>query len=401
MATLAQIVGWVLLAAACLLLLPALVLLVQVCVAMWPQRRSVEEHHAQRPSLAVLMPAHDESAGIAAAIAAVLPQLGASDRLLVVADNCTDDTAQVARDSGAEVVERCDALRRGKGYALDFGVRALEASPPEVVVIVDADCHLAPNGLARLASRCVSAQRPVQALYLMHAPADAGLKTRIAEFAWIVKNQVRPLGYRRLGLPCQLMGTGMAFPWPVIRDSPLATGHLVEDLQLGLDLAARGFPPLFCPEVSVTSAFPTHAAGLASQRTRWEHGHLGVIAAVAPRLFWQAATSGRLALGLMALDLCVPPLAWLVLVSCGVAVLGAVMAGLGGPVLPLSFALSALFLVAVAVLLAWHGFGRRAVSLVELLSAPGYAFAKLPIYIRLLRKRQTDWVRTRRGDKAR
>ena len=74
-----------------------------------------------RAPLAVLVPAHDEEEGIAATLAAVLAQLGPHDRLLVVADNCSDATAAVARAAGAEVVERSSDLR-GKGYALAHGI---------------------------------------------------------------------------------------------------------------------------------------------------------------------------------------------------------------------------------------------------------------------------------------
>jgi hypothetical protein len=91
-------------------------------------------------------------------------------------------------------------------------------------------------------------RRPVQSLYLMTAPCESAINHQVAEFAWRLKNQVRPLGLRALGLPCQLMGTGMAFPWDIIRSAELASGFIVEDLKLGLDLADAGHPPVFCPE---------------------------------------------------------------------------------------------------------------------------------------------------------
>jgi glycosyltransferase involved in cell wall biosynthesis len=127
----------------------------------------------------VLVPAHDEEGGIAAALATVVPQLAPGDRLLVVADNCSDGTAAAARAAGAEVVERRSDLR-GKGYALAFGVDHLRAAPPSAVVIVDADCELAPGTLDALAAELARSGRPVQALYLMLAAADAGLGRRMA-----------------------------------------------------------------------------------------------------------------------------------------------------------------------------------------------------------------------------
>lgn len=382
---------------------PTLVLLVQVLAARsgtasW---KSADESGGSRPRLAVLMPAHDEAVGITAAIKSVLPQLGSGDRLVVVADNCTDKTAALARAAGAQVIERRDPLRRGKGYALDFGVRHLQVDPPSVVIVVDADCHLHEGSLSRLAAGCARTGRPVQALDLMRAPAGAGLKTRIAELAWIVKNHARPLGYHRMGLPCQLMGTGMAFPWGLISNAPLASGHLVEDMQLGLNLANKGSPPLFCPQALVTSMFPADAASLTAQRTRWEHGHLGVIAGQAPRMLWRALIQRRLSLLAMVLDLCVPPLASLALLLLGSALAALLLMASTGLVGQAAFAVSLLVAFAASILLAWHRFGRQAVSMKDLLSVPGYILAKLPIYASLLGKRQAEWVRTKRDDGAR
>ena len=87
------------------------------------------------------------------------------DRLLVVADNCSDDTAALARTAGAEVVERSNAQQRGKGYALDFGVRHLASAAPDVMIIVDADCQVGEGSIERLANCCIDSGRPTQALY--------------------------------------------------------------------------------------------------------------------------------------------------------------------------------------------------------------------------------------------
>ncbi|HTJ05138.1 MAG TPA: glycosyltransferase family 2 protein [Caldimonas sp.] len=390
------LVGQVLTVIAIVALVPASVLLVEVLAALVPARRDDDAATAVRPRVVVLVPAHDEANGIAATVRTIAAQLGVDDRVVVVADNCSDATAEIAAANGAEVVVRNDGERRGKGYALDFGVRHLERSPPEVVVVVDADCELHPGGVDRLAQQCARTARPAQALDLMRAPAGAGLKARIAEFAWVVKNQVRPLGCHRLGLPCQLMGTGMAFPWRVISQAPLASGHIVEDLRLGLDLAAAGCPPIFCPGALVTSSFPSEAQGVAEQRTRWEHGHVGVILREAPRAFWRSLVRGRPALAAMALDVCVPPLALFVALLVVQAAVDVALVAVGGSAVALVLALAALATVAAATLLAWLGFGRRIVSFAELLGAPLYVLAKLPLYARFLRRGKREWVRARR-----
>jgi cellulose synthase/poly-beta-1,6-N-acetylglucosamine synthase-like glycosyltransferase len=350
-----------------------------------------------RDRLAALVPAHDESAVIGQTLAVLAPQLGQGDRLLVVADNCADDTAAIARAVGAEVVERTDATRRGKGYALDFGVRHLAGDPPEVVVVIDADCKVSEDALNRLARAASVTGRPAQALYLMHALEGSGIKARVGEFAWRVKNHVRPLGLANLGLPCQLMGTGMAFPWALLRDAKLASGEIVEDMKLGLDLAQAGHPPLFCPEALVTSEFPADEGARGTQRTRWEHGHLGLIVTEAPSLFWQALRRGDAKLVALTLDLAVPPLALLALVVGGLTAISGLAAALGWASPMLFFvALGALGLLVLSVLVAWARWGRAILSLRELLALPLYALAKVPMYALFWVRRQTEWVRTKR-----
>lgn len=341
-----------------------------------------------RPSLAVIMPAHDEGRVIKDSLRSILPQLRPGERLLVVADNCTDNTAAIAHALGAEVVIRDAPQQRGKGYALDFGLKCLAGNLPEVVIFIDADCLVAPGALETLARRVVESGRPVQACFRMQPGQRSGTAAKLAAFAWVVRNVVRPLGAARLGLPCQLMGTGMAIPRRLVSGLALANGHIVEDLQLGIDLALAGQPPLFCPAAEVVSRFPDDEEAAATQRTRWEHGHLGMIQTGVPRLLSTAMRRHDARLLGMALDLAVPPLALLTLLAGGLALAGLVAA------MPL--ALLPFGLIALGVLIAWAGWGRALVTPGDLLAALPYALGKIPIYLRFLIKREQQWVKTRR-----
>jgi cellulose synthase/poly-beta-1,6-N-acetylglucosamine synthase-like glycosyltransferase len=359
-------------------------------------RRTLSPAATPRPSVAVLVPAHNESAGMLPTLRAARSQLHPGDRLLVVADNCSDDTAAQARAVGAEVVERRDPARRGKGYALDFGMRDLAANPPDVVVVLDADCLPAPDAIDCLVRCAGRSGRPVQGLYLMAAPSAASLGQRIATFAWRVKNHARPLGLAKLRLPCQLMGTGMAFPWAVAKTAPLASGHLVEDMQLGAELALAGSAPVFEPGALVTSEFPVHESATRSQRTRWEHGHLQLLFTTGPRLLLRGIRQGDRAAVALAVDLMVPPLSLLFLVVVGVAAT-ATAAGIAAGAPALAWAAAAVTLaMGAAFAIAWLRFGRDILSLGDLLRAPWCALAKLPLYVRFFAGRQVEWVRTRR-----
>ncbi len=371
------------------------VLVGQIMMAIMT-RPAPEAFQRARPRIAVLMPAHNEVAVIAETLASILSQLVERDRLLVVADNCSDETANIARGLGAEVVERADPLHRGKGYALDFGVRRLRDDPPEVVIVIDADCQVHPGAIDRLARACAETSRPVQALYLMRSPDDAGVKTRIAEFAWIVRNQVRPLGNHRLGLPCQLMGTGMAFPWAAISNVALASGHIVEDMKFGIDLALAGYPSVFCPDARVTSYFPADKGAEGTQRMRWEHGHLSVILHEFPRLIAGSIRKRNIGLLGLAVDLMVAPLSLLALIIVILLSLNMMLFLSEDIVWPLNLSLITFALFTIAIFIAWYGWGRKVISFLSLLMIPYYALSKIPLYLRFLTKRQSAWVKTGR-----
>ena len=384
---------------------PMLVFLVECLAALKPPpRRAVEADPLARPRLGVIVPAHNEESGLDGTLRSVTAQLVAGDRLVVVADNCTDGTAERARAGGAECVERCDDQRRGKGYALAAGMDALRDDKPAVVVVIDADCRVQPRSLGRLAAAAAAADAPVQCVYLLEPDPDAGAVGRVSNFAFLVKNLVRQRGMMVLGQPALLQGTGMAFPWMVIDTAQLATGHITEDLVIGLDMLERGHSPRFCDSARVTSAQASPDAEVA-QRTRWEHGYLATMLRRAPGLF-RRGLLGRPELLGSAADLIVPPLSLLMLLY--LAALALVTACVGVAVwaesegtgtlwglLAWLLLLGLCFAAVVAVIC--HVFARGVMPLRTLLAVPVYALGKLPIYLRFLNRRQTSWVRTERS----
>lgn len=350
------------------------------------------------PRFVVIMPAHNERDIIDGSVRQVLARLGDTGRLRVVADNCSDDTAFLARTAGAEVIERSDPDRRGKGFALAYGVASLSAAPPEVVLVLDADCRAdATDALFLLAQAACMHQRPIQGLYDMLAPPGGGLKQRLAAFAWAFKGRVRAEGYRRLGLPCHLMGSGMAFPWSLLERIDLATGHIVEDLKLGLDCALEGRPPLYLPSAVVESYLPANEEGTRSQRQRWEHGHLSMLTSAIPRLAARALLNRDGKLLAMCIDVCIPPLALLgMLLALNAFLVSLFLAGGWVSQTTATVAWSAVLVFSAAVMIGWWRVGRRWVSPMDLMMVPVYIAAKLPIYIGFVLRKPVSWIKTRR-----
>ena len=416
-------------------LAPAAVFVAQVAAALLPARKR-KPAAEPRPGGVVLVPAHNEGAPLAETVAALLSQLSADDRLVVIADNCGDDTAAAAArgatppggplDPRVTVLERTDPDLRGKGYALDFALdrlaadraagaatgAAADAGSP--LFVLDADCRVSPGGVDRLMAVCARTGRPTQARTLCtvdpRTDPDAAGPMAVSELGLLFKNRVRPRGSARLGLPCQLMGTGMALPGDLVearrdagknRGGGAFGGDLAEDMQLGVAAALAGRSPVFLEEVEVTSPLPTSLAGFDGQRTRWEQGHLETLTGGVPKLLKHAVLKDDLrALGLAA-DLAVPPFSLLVVgwlaVAAGLGLLG----WWAGFAAPLVVHLVGGALLAAAVLVGWWAFGRDRVPAAALASVPRFVLRKLPIYARWFSSgAQTEWVRTERAAEA-
>lgn len=407
--------GWVLLLLSGVVLIPCTVLLVECGMALrisqkasdslnrlcsekdsWSAIQNGTEAGDRSFRFMVLMPAHNEELGIADCLRHLIREVDSPEQILVVADNCTDRTAAIAHSLGVNVIERQDPNRLGKGYALDYGLKHLESVQPDVIVIMDADCVARPGSIQKIAQFAFQENRPVQAVYLMQTPEAPSQRDLISALAFLFKNLVRPAGMAQLGLPCWLTGTGMAFPWSVIRRVSLSSGNLVEDMQMSVDLAIAGSAPLLCAVAGVEGCLPSQRASAKRQRTRWEHGHLQTLKTQVPRLLRAAVHQWRLDLLALALDLAVPPLALLVLLWAASFLLAVAGFVIGGSALPLVILTLAGIFLLIAVLLGWYRFGRSLVPLSAILAIPFYILWKVPLYIAFLFRPQTKWIRTDR-----
>jgi cellulose synthase/poly-beta-1,6-N-acetylglucosamine synthase-like glycosyltransferase len=315
-------------------------------------------------------------------------------RVLVVADNCTDATAAVARAAGVEVVERHDTSRRGKGFALDFGRAHLAADSPPCVSVVDAATVPAPGALARLATRAIASGRPVQAAYTMTVDDSVSSTARFSAAAFYVKNAVRQLGASRIGAPALLTGSGMAFPWAVFLRLPLDTGHVAEDLMLGVSSSLDGTPPLFDPHAIVTSATSSDR-GTEVQRRRWESGFFQVAGDHAGAVIGQGLRRGRPALAWLGLHLLTPPFLPLLALDILAILLLSLLAlfGIGRGALATVAIPTALALVATLGSLLLHG---RGDLLKGWQTIPRYILWKLGVTAAALFRRERSWIRTDR-----
>ena len=377
---------------------PVVVLFTQVMASLLPARSDAESTVKPRVSIAVLIPAHNEEDVLAETIHCIQAQLSISDRIVVVADNCSDATAQVAKDLEVDVIERFCPDELGKGFALAYGIEHIrqKETKPDVLVILDADCTINEGGIASIAAACQSRGRPVQALYLMRNRQGAGTSQKIAEFAWILKNQIRPQGFANLGLPCQLTGSGMAIPWKRIDSADFASSTIAEDLELGILYALKGIPPCFYPQSVVESYFPDNTEGRQSQRKRWEHGYLSVMGNYLPGLVIKGILKRDFNCLAVAFDLTIAPISLLVIIMLVTTCLALTHSALFGTSYLLLFWSTILAMFTASIVVAWQSRCSRVLDLHDILSVPGYVLKKFPLYYSYLKRRQVKWVKTAR-----
>lgn len=230
-------------------------------------RRRGAPRLAQLRRIAVLIPAHNEEESLPAALRSLAAQDYPAERvrIVVVADNCTDGTANVAAD--ATCLIRDDPRHSGKGRAVAFGLECLLPERPDIVVILDADCELNPAALRLLNDTFDSGAAAVQT-EVRSRNADDDAAGYVAAVGTALDAAVAA-GRSRLGGSVPLRGTGMAFRREVLERISWSAYGPVEDAEYQSKLRAAGVRVRYCEGAVVSCQAPTSAAALCTQRRRW------------------------------------------------------------------------------------------------------------------------------------
>jgi len=372
-----------------------LVYLLALLAAAGRARRERSPRESTSLRFLVLIPAHDEEAGIAGTLRSVaaVEYPASRCRIVVIADNCTDRTADVARRAGVEVLERKDERRRGKGHALAWALARLNpAAEADAVVVVDADCVASPNLLSALGARLGAGAEAAQVDYVVANPGDASAAAlRFAAFT--LMTTVRARGKDALGLSTGLFGTGMGFTTSLLERVPWRAFGLIEDFEYHLQLVASGVVVRFAREAAVRSAMPLTLLASADQQLRWEGGKWRLVKTWTPRLViegFRLRDPVRLNAGL---ELLVPPQTLLALANLSVAVFAVGSKSRLGRRL-------AVFNVSSHVLFVLGGLRLARVNrsvYYALALAPALVLQKVGLYLLLSRRgAPSQWTRTQR-----
>ncbi|MEO7330191.1 MAG: glycosyltransferase family 2 protein, partial [Minicystis sp.] len=362
-------------------------------------RRRAPDSGPPELRFAVVVPAHDEAAGIAATVKSLraLDYPPSLYRIVVVADNCKDDTAERARAAGAEVLVREDPVRRGKGYALAHGFeRVLRGSEIDAVVVVDADTVVSPNLLRAFAARLDAGASAIQSDYVVRNPA-ASWRTLLMTIALATVNTLRSLARERLSVSVGLKGNGMCFTASLLRAVPHDAFSIVEDLEYGIRLGELGHRVHFAGEAQVSGEMPTGEQSSRTQRNRWEEGRTQMIQLHALRLLLEGLRRpSRICLDL-ALDLLVPPLATLLaLTTTGLVASLAISLATGQLLTATWLWLGCALGLCLYALRGFQLSGTGVRGLLALAHVPAYVVWKLALLVRRPAQPSGAWVRTAR-----
>lgn len=241
---------------------------------------------APRRRLAVLIPAHNEALVIASLVDS-LWQVDYPRQLydvFVVADNCSDATAQTARAAGATVFER-RSRRRGKGYALSFGWRQIRRRGEyDAIVVVDADNLVAANLLQQFNDHLQAGHAIIQCRKQSKNPVDNGVTALKTLVLW-TSDRFIYAPKTRLGLSSVLLGSGMCISTEVLRRLGWRCFCLTEDFEFTAQAVLAGYRVHWADDTMIYEEQPATCRAAVRQHVRWARGQHQVFFRYGARLF--------------------------------------------------------------------------------------------------------------------
>jgi cellulose synthase/poly-beta-1,6-N-acetylglucosamine synthase-like glycosyltransferase len=354
---------------------------------------------SSRFNFAIVIPAHNEEIMLDTLLDSLAALAYPKDRytVYVVADNCTDRTAELARARGwVRVYERRDKAKRGKGHALGWLLRKLEenGASHDAYVIVDADSIVEPSFLRAMARELAAGAQALQGRYTVRNLSESP-GTALRWMALVLICHVRSLGRNGLGCSSTLDGNGMCFSRSLLMRYPWQAYSLVEDYEYYLTLVQSGERVGYVPDAVVYAHMPTTFAEMRTQDVRWESFHFAqAVWQIALRLVSTGVRRRDVARIEAAVELLTPPLS---ILACGTVLTLAVSA------LVRSLLAVLLGLLLIGGLIFYVGTGLYLLRAPRgvykaFLFAPRFIVWKVWVYLVLSRnkKHTSEWVRTSR-----
>lgn len=362
----------------------------------------VQDFHTRRNrNFAIVVPAHNEEKVIAKTLYSLFGLVYPANRykIIVVADNCSDNTARIARELGAKVLERSNGDKKGKGYALRYAFDHImkQKEKYDGVVVFDSDSLVSSNYLEVMNYYFENGSRVIQSSDLV-LPKPGAWSSESTRIGFLLYNYVKPMGRKALNLNMGLRGNGMCFSSGVLRDHPWQAWSLTEDVEYGLHLQLKGFDIDFAPEASVWAQMPVQPDNAESQRKRWEMGRYPVVREYAPRLLNEFFKTRSVKYLDAFIDLITPPLVNTLLFVLAMCVFNMILWLIGW--IPGLFVWMWLGLAALGGLHLFVGLyaaGADDDMYKSILYIPKYAYWKIKVYVKTwMSDKEKRWIRTTR-----
>ncbi len=225
----------------------------------------------------MIIPAHNEEKVIRELVES-LQNLDYNKNLYdiyVIADNCTDNTAQIAKEAGAIVYERFDEKHKTKGFALQWFLQQKidEDAPYDAFCIFDADNIVDKNFLNAMNKKLNQGEDVVQGYRDIKNPSDSWVSAGYAIFYWTM-NRFYHLARYNLGLSPLINGTGFMVKFDVVKPEGWKTKTLTEDIEFSLKRIIAGKKLGWATDAIVYDEQPIGFKQSWSQRSRWTVGHM-------------------------------------------------------------------------------------------------------------------------------
>ena len=227
-----------------------------------------------------IIPAHNEEAVVGNLIESLKNQNYDKDLydIYVIADNCTDNTAKVAKEAGAIVYKRFDETKKTKGYALDWFLKQKieENAPYDAFFIFDADNIVHPDFIKNMNKKLCQGEDVVQGYRDIKNPTDSWITAGYALFYWSM-HRFYHLARYNLGLSPLLNGTGFMVKFDVVKPQGWDTVTLTEDIEFSLKRIIKGKKLGWATDAICYDEQPVGFKQSWSQRSRWTVGHIQCI----------------------------------------------------------------------------------------------------------------------------
>ena len=224
-----------------------------------------------------IIPAHNEEKVVGNLIASLKRQNYPKELydIYVIADNCTDNTAKVAKEAGAIVYERFDEEHKTKGYALNWFLKQKieENAPYDAFCIFDADNIVDENFIKNMNKKLCQGEEVVQGYRDIKNPTDSWITAGYAIFYWTM-NRFYHLARYNLGLSPLINGTGFMVKFDIIKPTGWDTNTLTEDIEFSLKTIISGKKLGWATDAIVYDEQPVGFKQSWSQRSRWTVGHI-------------------------------------------------------------------------------------------------------------------------------